>query len=103
MLQTTNSTTTQIIREINAHMVKVGGAYREWYAGIATDPRDRLFNDHHVNEKNDAWIYLDAGTPSAARQVENHFLSQGCQGGSGGGDDSTKYVYAYKINSHTVE
>ena len=103
MLQARVNTISKIIREINDYMVSWGGNYRDWYVGIASNPRDRLFNDHNVNEKTDAWIYRDAGTSSAARQVETYFLNLGCQGGSGGDDYTTRYAYAYKINSHTVE
>lgn len=28
-----------------------------WYVGIATYPRDRLFRDHCVDERNGQWIY----------------------------------------------
>ena len=42
-----------IISEIKAFMAKWGGRYIDWYVGIVSDPRQRLFNDHGVNEKID--------------------------------------------------
>ena len=96
-------TLNKIAGEIDAYIQQHGGIYRNWYVGIATDPRKRLFNDHNVDEKSGAWIYRDAGSESAARQIENYFIDKGCQGGSGGGDASTKYVYAYRITSTTRE
>lgn len=102
MLQAKINTITQNIREINDYIVSWGGNYQEWYIGIASNPEDRLFNDHNVNEDTDAWIYRNAGSSTAARQIESYFLSLGCQGGSGG-DISTQSIYAYKIKSHTVE
>lgn len=90
-----------IISEIAAYVDKHGGRYAEWYAGIAFDPRKRLFNDHNVNEKSDAWIYRDCGSETDARSVEEYFLKKGCDGNTGGGDRSTKYVYLYKENGHT--
>lgn len=103
MLQTRVNTVTKTIKEINDYIVSWEGNYRAWYVGIASNPRDRIFSDHSVNEKTDAWIYRDAGSSNSARQVEGYFLNLGCQGGSGGGDVTTRYVYAYKINSHTIE
>ncbi|GIW62200.1 MAG: hypothetical protein KatS3mg090_0026 [Patescibacteria group bacterium] len=44
----------EIISEIKSHMAQCGGSYSDWYVGIATDPRERLFIDHNVDEKNGA-------------------------------------------------
>ncbi len=96
-------TINKVAAEIDAHIRQCGGNYREWYVGIASNPRNRLFNDHNVDEKNGAWIYRDAGSDTAARRIENYFLTKGCKGGDGGGDASTKYVYAYRITSTTRE
>ena len=90
-----------IVQEIDNHIRAHGGGYPAWYVGIAADPRDRLFNDHNVHEKGDAWIHRDAGSEQAAREVEQHFLGLGCQGGGGGGSYPTRYVYAYKMAAHT--
>ena len=67
------------------------------------DPKDRLFDDHNVDRENGRWIRRDCGTDTVARQVEASFHKKGCDGGPGGGDSNTKYVYAYKITSTTVE
>ncbi len=93
----------QVAAEIEAHMGKSDHAYPAWYIGIAADPRRRLFIDHGVDERGGTWIYCNAGTDMAARSVENHFLSQGCKGGAGGGDRSTTFVYAYLITNGTRE
>ena len=97
------STAVTVVQEIDAHIRKCGGGYSTWYVGIASDARDRLFNDHGVHEKGDAWIIRDAGSESEARRIEKYFLDRGCKGGGGGGDHTTHFVYAYKINSHTRE
>lgn len=96
-------TQNRVISEIDEHIRKCGGGYSAWYCGIASNPRDRLFSDHNVSEKNDAWIFRDCGSDSEARNVEQYFLRKGCKGGDGGGDWQTKYVYAYKITSQTRE
>lgn len=93
----------QAIAEIDAHIRTCGGAYSAWYCGIASTPRDRLFNNHKVDEKYGAWIYCDCGTDMVARRVEDCFIKKGCEGGGGGGDRGTRYVYAYKITATSVE
>jgi len=93
----------QIAAEIDDHIRKCGGGYAGWYVGIASVPRDRLFADHSVSEKNGAWIFRDAGFRQGASAIEDHFLKLGCQGGPGGGDQGTRFVYAYRVTSYTVE
>jgi hypothetical protein len=95
------ATTQEAIQKIENYIHQNGGQYSAWYAGIATYPRTRLFTDHGVAEKTDAWIYEDCLTDTSARKVEDYFLAKGCDGDTGGGDSSTKYVYAYKKNSHS--
>lgn len=93
-----------IITEIKAFMAKWGGRYIDWYIGIAFDPRQRLFNDHGVNEESDSWIYREALNSDSARWVEDYFINTfGTSGDTGGGDSTTKFVYAYKKATHTTE
>jgi hypothetical protein len=92
-----------IISDIDDHIRQGGGRYPAWYCGIAADPRDRLFNNHNVAEKNSWWIFRDCGTDATARKIEDHFHAMGCKGDVGGGDWNTRFVYAYKITGTTVE
>ena len=96
-------TAQQIIAEIDAHMQKSGIPNKRWYFGIAANPRDRLFADHCVNEKNGWWIYRQAESSPIARQIEQAYLNAGCTGGGGGGDNSTVFVYGYVIGPETRE
>ena len=95
------SQASQIIAEINAYMKERGRTNSSWYVGIATDVRTRLFNDHAVDEKQDSWIYRQAVSSDAARAIEKAYLDAGCDGGGGGGDQRTDYVYAYLKSSRT--
>lgn len=97
------SLASNVINEIQNYMAKFGGYYSDWYCGVASVPRDRLFNAHNVNEQNGIWIYNDCGNDDTAREVEAHFLNKGCKGGDGGGSWQSKYVYAYKITADTIE
>lgn len=80
-----------------------GAPDSSWYIGIASKPRDRLFNDHNVVEHGGSWIFSDAESESAAREIESYFLNLGVDGGGGGGDESSRYVYAYRKTSATNE
>ncbi len=91
----------QAYDEIKAHIDKSGELYRKWYAGIATDPRKRLFEEHNVSEKEAWWAYRRCSTDKDARLVEEKLLKLGCDGDTGGGDESTIAVYAYLKTSNT--
>lgn len=93
----------QVIADIRAFIERCRGACRGWYVGIASDPRSRLFGDHGVDEKGDMWIYRECESAVLAREVEEFFVKMiGTDGGLGGGDESTRWVYAYKKAPHTV-
>ena len=92
----------QIIKDITNYMDNKGVQYwYEVYVGISKNPEDRLFNGHGVQKDHDPWIYRRAFSSSAARDVEAHFINLGTDGGTGGGDETTIYVYAYKKAAHT--
>ena len=93
-----------IIKHFESYISRNGGGYPDWYVGIAEAPKNRLFEDHNVGEKGGKWIYEDAGSRSAAETVEAYFVkTRSTKGGLGGGSDSTKSVYAYRIGSYTKE
>ena len=89
--------------EIRNHIKECGGSYSDWYVGIASDPKDRLFNEHNVDRENGAWIHRECESSSIAREIEEYFIGLGTDGGSGGGDYTTKFVYAYKKTASTNE
>jgi len=91
----------QAYNEIKAYIDKQGKPYQSWYAGIAFDAQERLFRDHNVSEKGDLWIYKRCPNDQDARSVEEALLKLGCDGETGGGDESTTYIYAYLKSSNT--
>lgn len=92
----------EIRAEIKGHIDRKGGPYSSWYVGIAEDARDRLFDGHGVDDKNDLWIFDTASSADAARRIEDYFVNElGTDGGTGGGGKDTDKVYAYKKKSHT--
>jgi len=93
-----------IKQKIKAYYHKHGKGQYGWYIGIAENARERLFNEHNVNEDNGAWIYNMASSSEVARDIEEELISElGTKGGGGGGNDKTDYVYAYKITGTTKE
>ena len=81
-----------------------GETYYQWYIGITADPEKRLFNDHMVNRKNDAWKYENAGSEKNARTIEKYLIDKfGAQGDTENGDSSATYIYAYRISDTTKE
>lgn len=97
------ATANSIAGAIDSHIAANGGSHAAWYVGIASDPNDRLLNGHNANSQNNAARFWDAQNDETARAVEQHFFKKGCKGGPGGGDSSTRYVYAYRITNSTVE
>lgn len=92
------------IADIRTYIEQRGGAYREWYVGIATDPRARLFRDHGVGENGDFWIYRECESSLVAREVKEFFVRiLGADGGVGGGYASTQSVYAYLKTPRTYQ
>lgn len=99
------STASDLITRVQQYIDRNGGtsAGYGWYVGVTSAPRRRLFEEHKVNEQSGAWIYGKADSSLIARNVEQHFIDEGCQGGPGGGDQTALYVYAYRINWYTEE
>ena len=82
----------------------IGNNFSNWYIGIAADPRQRLFVDHNVDEKNGNWIFSKAQSSDEARDIEMYFIDNlRTKGDSGGGDDTTEFVYAYFTTPTTQE
>lgn len=74
-----------------------------WYVGIATNPRNRLFDDHCVDQAHGAWIYQDAYSETDARDTESYLLNEYTFRGDVGGGNRPTYVYAYKITPWTKQ
>lgn len=75
--------------------------YPYWYAGIAENAKDRLFNGHNVNKDTDLWAHDTCIDNANARAAEKALLELKCDGGTGGGDYTSKDVYVYRKSSHT--
>lgn len=91
-----------IISEFKEYMNDHGGAATSWYVGVATDPEDRLFNEHSVQRNGDAWIYDEAYSAEAAASIEKYFIEiVGTDGSGGGWTGTSDWVYLYRKAPHT--
>ncbi len=92
----------QIIKAIQDYMDRCRAPYWHWYVGITSDPSARLFQEHDVAKEGYGWIYYRALTHRDARAVEAFFVDNfGTDGGVGGGDSQSIYVYAYLKDRYT--
>ena len=89
----------EIIRDIADYFK--GIPYKDCYIGITSDAERRLFVEHNVSREKGYWIYRTASSHKVAREIEQHFIERGMDGGTGGGDEDSRIVYAYKKTSHT--
>lgn len=93
-----------VVNDIVGYIGKTNTPPAEWYVGIAEDPQSRVFKEHGVNKDVDYWIFRECFTAGAARRVEQYFIVYyQTDGGSGGGSDASRFVYAYKKERHTRE
>ena len=88
--------------EIVAHIRKEGSGAGHWYAGIASDWKDRL-QDHGVDTETENHWYIarECEDDESARSVEEALIEYVCDGGGGGGSKSTTWVYAYRKTAST--
>lgn len=93
-----------VVNDIVHYIRKTNTPLADWYVGVAEDVQARVFEEHGVNKERDYWIYRECFTAAAARRIEQYFITN-CQtdGGSGGGSDASRFVYAYKKELHTRE
>ena len=91
----------KIIAEIEIFIVDNGGFFSDWYVGITDDIKGRLYRYHNVK---DTIIFVKAPSIEFARIIERYFIEERkTDGGTGGGNDSGFYVYAYKKQNYTKE
>lgn len=71
--------------------------YSDFYIGITDNIETRLHGFHRVPNEGHWFIWAQADSEEVARKVEKYYLDQGMDGGTGGGNEDTLYVYCYEI------
>ena len=94
----------QIKFEMIAHIKEFGASFSEWYVGIASDPKQSLFEKHGVDKKSDIWIYKQALTFNACQTVQRYFLQiLGTDGELiNTAEENMDCVYLYKKSERTT-
>lgn len=88
---------------ISRYIRNEGGKRQDWYVGITCDLPERLFGFHGVQEGNQ-FIYVECSCDEVARTVEYYFTNiLHCDGDTGGGNEGSNIVYAYRIAANTRE
>lgn len=88
----TQMTVEQAYDEIATHIASQSRVYSDWYCGITSDINERLFGNHNVTN---GYAFRECINHIAARAAEQALLNLGCDGGTGGGDENSVFVYAY--------
>ncbi len=86
----------EIISDIEARIKRTGGAYRDWYVGVANDNREPIFEAHLLEDKNDGFLYREASTPGCAREIRDYFATHCGALDDPSGRQGGRIVYAYR-------
>ncbi|MFA6295171.1 MAG: hypothetical protein WC666_01965 [Candidatus Paceibacterota bacterium] len=93
----------QIINEFESFMGKYGKFYNQFYVGIAKNIFDRLTSGHNIDSSIQCIWSNNPMPTNEIRTIEKYFLDKGASGGQGGGDNNTRYIYAYLIGPKTIQ
>jgi hypothetical protein len=92
----------EVITDLKSLITSNGGAFGEWYVGLCKNASEQLSKVHHVDAKQDKWIYRTALSPALAREIEYYFVKiLGAEGSAGPSDETAQIVYAYKKSERT--
>ncbi|MDW3094565.1 MAG: hypothetical protein R8G33_02710 [Gammaproteobacteria bacterium] len=93
----------QIKYEILAYIKEFGGDFSDWYVGVSADPKNEMFNQHHVDKEDDIWLYKQALTFKACKTVQEYFLEKLNTDGKSviNGTEDTDCVFLYKKSNRT--
>lgn len=74
----------------------------EWYAGVTNDPQRRL-KEHAVDPDEGDYTWVECTDADVAADAEAELHELGYQGGPGGSQKDTVFVYVYEITDDTCE
>lgn len=95
-------TRSEIINDFEDYVARNGDAMAEWFVGITGAPKAKLFNQHKLREKGDAWICRRAKDEYEAHEVAEYFrTTRKTRGAAVSPSETDLYVYAYKLKPHT--
>lgn len=92
----------QIKYEFLAYIKEFGGAFENWYVGIASDPESALFRAHKVDRQEGLWIFKPALTVRAANTVQRYFSERLHTDGAGVSEDEVAMTTVYLFRKTPV-
>ena len=94
----------QIKFDLLAYIKEFGGAFDDWYVGIAAAPLEAMCTKHGLDRDEDIWIYKQALTFQACRTVQSYFLDKLRTDGEPVtiGSADTDCVYMFRKSSRTT-
>ena len=94
---TTTNIVDSIVKDILSYIFENDFQLSEWYVGIASNPREKLFQEHNVMEDSDLWIIRAAESITSAKSIAYHIISRyGTDGLLKSNSETSKFVYAFK-------
>jgi hypothetical protein len=93
----------QIKYEIIAYIKEFGGDFADYYVGVTAEPEAALFQRHKIDKRKDPYLWKQALTFHAARNVQRYFLERLGTDGEAAvrGDETVDCVYVYKKSERT--
>lgn len=94
----------QIKFEILAYVKEFSTEWGDWYIGVTDDPQTALFETHGLDREKDIWLYKQAVSFAACRNVQKYFIETQQMDGElvNDGDDDTDCVYLYKKSERST-
>jgi hypothetical protein len=91
----------ELVEKVDTAILDWGTDYANWYCGAASNPQQRLFGDHGVNQSAGYWIIVDVGSELAAYRLKALFMQKGCKGAPAARDEKARFFYAYLMMPST--
>ncbi|MEI7640551.1 MAG: hypothetical protein WCJ46_03455 [bacterium] len=93
----------EVIEKIGEYVAKKGGQHREWYLGLAEDPKKAMFQKHNVDKDTDYWFFKFATDAIEAARIQDKMLMSGFDGEKVSHDAKAIGVFVYRKRPHTKE
>lgn len=94
----------QIKFDVLAYVKEFSIHWTDWYIGVTDDPQVALFGTHGLDRDLDIWLYKQAVSFAACRNVQKYYLETHKMDGElvSNGTADTDCVYLYKKSARST-
>jgi hypothetical protein len=94
----------QIKFDILAYVKEFSRHWTDWYIGVTDDPQAALFGKHGLDRDQDIWLYKQAVSFAACRNVQKYYIETHNMDGelASSGTADTDCVYLYKKSERST-